>query len=198
MCNNARVRLCTSSGLGVEATDANTIPSSTLPTAQCTVIASELRLLLAVFCKGTVTNNGEKGWRFYTNQTTMKSSGQTMGKEKAPKTPLPPPQVNGADPADPTNQFELGSGADHMVIRIPDVGLAGAPRNSASSSLFCIDGLEQYLMSFGQVPAVAHTSPGLLSNSSQRKPTYPTRTVMKACLDEPPRRFADQLSAGVS
>ena len=156
------------------------------------IASSTLALCLLERCRNVVW------WSFCTNHASMKSSGQTVGTDEAPKASLPPSEVMRSNPADPTNQFELRSGADHMVIRIPDVGLAGAPRNSASSSLFCIDGLEQYLMSFGQVPAVAHTSPGLLSNSSQRKPTYPTRTVMKACLDEPPRRFADQLSAGVS
>ena len=40
-------------------------------------------------------------WCFYTNQLSMKSSGQTVGTEEAPKAPLPPSDVMRSNPADP-------------------------------------------------------------------------------------------------
>jgi len=61
----------------------------------------------------------ELGWRFYTNQLSMKSSGQTVGTEEAPKASLPPSDVMRSNPADPIHSGM--SGREGQIIPPTDL-----------------------------------------------------------------------------
>lgn len=56
---------------------------------------------------------------------------------------------------------------DYTVVRVPNVGLTLAALSRAPPAFGGIDGLEEYLVRLGEVPAVAHTHSGLFTNSSQ-------------------------------
>ena len=72
---------------------------------------------------------------------------------------------------------------DDVVVRVPDVCLAGAALDGAPPALGRVDGLEHHFVSLGQMPAVAHSSPCLFSDSAQWNGVPNHGPFMKACIE---------------
>ena len=83
-----------------------------------------------------------------------------------------------------TSQPRVALRADHVIVRISDVGLACTTFDGASSPFDSVYRLEQNLVSLSHVPTVAHACPRLFADSAQSQlpPRLQVRPKDSLCL----------------